>query len=117
MKKKLIKSDQKNQKEDTNIKNINEIGNIFPIKNDKNSDINDINKNSEYEVWRTIDDKNSKNNLILTEYLKKSENENNNKNNIIKNKIIINNIKEKINIIENFFTEKQQLKNNKNKFR
>ena len=108
------KNGQKTQKEDTNIKNINEIGNIFPIKNDKNSDINDINKNSEYEVWRTIDDKNSKNNLILTEYLKKSENENNNKNNIIKNKIIINNIKEKINIIENFFTEKQQSKNNKN---
>ena len=90
---------------------MNKIGEIFPSeKNEELSkqNIDEIHKISEFEVWRSIDDKNKNNNLVLTEYLKKSEKE---EENPLKNRIIINNINEKIKIIDNYFNKEQSIKN------
>ena len=93
---------------------------MFPLAQD--DDFLDRNKNytftinSEFEVWRAVqnkDDKNNQNtktNLVLTEYLEKSENVPNNidefnSENLIKSKTVLNNQnnQEVINVIEDYF--------------
>ena len=95
-----------------------------------NSEENSIDKsktygssNSEFEVWRSINnntDKNNKNNknkLVLTEYLEKSKNyNNNNSENLFKNRKLVNqsNNQEGINVIEDYFDKdnQQEMPNN-----
>ena len=66
-------------------------------------------ENSEFEVWRAVDNKNNKknNDLVLTEYLEKSKND---EENILKNKTKLEHpsIKDRINIIENYITKETQ---------
>ena len=66
-------------------------------------------ENSEFEVWRAVDNKNNKknNDLVLTEYLEKSKNE---EENLLKNKTKLEHpsIKDRINIIENYITKETQ---------
>ena len=106
----------KNKDEKKPIKNeiINKIGKLFPseIKKEKLShNIDEIHKISEIEIWRSLDYKNKNNNLILTEYLIKTEKE---EDNPLKNRKVINNTKEKINIIENYFSKAQLNRNMEN---
>jgi len=106
----------KNKDEKKPIKNeiINKIGKLFPseIKKEKLShNVDEIHKISEIEIWRSLVDKNKNNNLILTEYLIKTEKE---EDNPLKNRKVINNTKEKINIIENYFSKAQLNRNMEN---
>ena len=105
--------------------------NLFPLSKDEDDNEIDRNKNftfprnSEFEVWRAVKNKdnNNKNNLVLTEYLEKFEtllnnNDEFNSENLIKNKIIVNNQnnKEELNLIEDYCDkdneEYQETKNN-----
>ena len=101
------KDDKKQKKNDI----MNKIDKLFPSEKNKElspPNIEEIHKISEFEVWRTIEDKNKNNNLILIEYIKKPEKE---EENLLKNRIVIKDVKEKIKIFDNYFNKEQSNKN------
>ena len=107
---------------------LNNSDKLFPISQevdvlDKNMNKTFEPSNSEFEVWRAVKDKNkdknNKNNLVLTEYLEKTETSKSNENeenDLIRHKTILKHrcSQEGINVIEDYFDKdsQEQMQNN-----